>query len=434
MTRLHLRARRRKIGFTTRASCLLAAGLTAVICGLVLGETDLLRAGVLVVAIPVVAAVVVHRSRVRITSRRSVEPRQAAAGQAVTVALTVGNRGALPSGTLLLEDHLPDRFTSRARFVLDSLGRGQERTVSYRLPELSRGRYQVGPLRVRRGDPFRMVEVTRSFTATTEFLVYPVIDELPPGNPQRSDELGDGGGSHSVGAHGADDASTREYRVGDDLRKIHWRSSARLGSLMVRQEERPWRSQSTLLLDQRASAHLAAPREPGRDPRETDSFEWAVSAAASIAMQTLRGGREVDLLGDPNLAGALRFGDRERLATHFARVQTVPTAGLDALAGAVRSAARDSALVAVLGALDPDAVRLLAEAHPRGRTTPAFALLLDVSTWQSGDAAVDDAAAAAAILSNSGWRTVVVSNGMSTAQAWRLLLAGQFAGAAAVAR
>jgi len=51
-------------------------------------------------------------------------------------------------------------------------------------------------------------------------------------------------------------ASVREHRHGDDLRKVHWRATARSGELMVRLEERPWRAQATLLLDTRTRAHL----------------------------------------------------------------------------------------------------------------------------------------------------------------------------------
>lgn len=426
----------RRIGFTTRASCLLAAGVTAVLCGVVLGETDLVRAGVLAAAIPLAAAVVVHRSRIRIASRRVIEPREVAAGQAVTVHLTITNRAVLPTGALRLEDQLPDRFTGRARFVLDSLGRGGDRTVSYRLPELGRGRYRVGPLHVRLNDPFHMIELTRSFTATTEFLVHAAVDDLAAAQPPRTDDPGDGSGSHSVGSHGADDASTREYRIGDDLRKIHWKSSARTGSLMVRQEERPWRSQTTLLLDQRSGAHAAAAPQPGVDRRTTDSFEWAVSAVASVAEQAMRAGRDVGLLGDPTRPELLRFGSRLQLAGHLAVVRPVPGEHLTAMAAAVRTAARDSALVAVLGRLDPHALRLLADAHPRGRSTPSLAMLLDVGTWADDPAGPSDDPAlatlspsadvrrSASILTEAGWRAVVVTAGMSTPRAWQLLTSG----------
>lgn len=461
--------RKRRYGFTTRASCLLAAGVTAIVCGVALGEVDLVRAGVLAVAIPVVAALVVHRSRLRIANRRSLEPQHVSAGQSVTVHLTITNRSVLPTGALMLEDQLPERMPGRARFVLDSLSGHESRTVSYRLPALGRGRYRAGPLRVRLTDPFKMLDLTRSFTATNDFVVTPVIDELPAIEPPRSDELGSGSGSSSIGAHGADDASTREYRIGDDLRKIHWRSSARTGSLMVRQEERPWRTQTTVLLDLRANAHvldLADRADRGdhgssgqTEPRLTSSLEWAISAAASIATLALRSGREVGIVGEPGSGDrAHRFGDATAVARHLALVRAQKHYGLATLATQLRAAARDSALVAVLGRVSPDDLRLLADAQPRARSAPALALLLDVDSWvgpppEDGDSGIggdvgtdmdsdsefssgsgesdervsDPGAsvhASAALLRNAGWRVAVVRRGTTTAQAWRLLLPG----------
>ena len=66
--------RRVRPGFTTRARCLVAGGITAALCGLLFGEVDLIRAGALVVAVPVVAAIIVHRAQVTIASRRGVSP------------------------------------------------------------------------------------------------------------------------------------------------------------------------------------------------------------------------------------------------------------------------------------------------------------------------------------------------------------------------
>ena len=418
----------RRAGFTTRASCLLAAGLTAVLCGLLLGEVDLVRAGVLAAAVPCVAALVVQRSRVRVANRRSVEPAQAAAGDAVTVHLVITNRSVLRTGTLMLEDQLPDRLTGHARFVLDPLGGREARTVSYRMPGLARGRYRVGPLRIRLCDPFRMIDLTRSFTATSEFVVAPVVEALPAVDPPRSDDVGESVGSHSVGTHGADDQSTREYRTGDDLRKIHWRSSARTGVLMVRQEERPWRGQSTVLLDLRAAAHERAPGDApldaGTDPRLSSSLEWAVSAAASIGCHLLRRGRELSVLADDS-SERRRFGDSGGLITHLAAVHEVGRRDLSPMAGSLRTATRDSTVIAILGRLDSATLRTLADSHPRGRSTPAAALLLDVETWRDPDNEPStEVDAAAAVLRNAGWRVATVRCGMPIAYAWQLLLAG----------
>jgi uncharacterized protein (DUF58 family) len=400
------------------------------VCGLLLGVVDLVRAGVLAAAVPCAAAMVVQRSRVQIANRRTVEPRRASAGDSVTVHLVISNRSRLRTGTLMLEDQLPERLVGRARFVLDPLGGHESRTVSYRIPTLGRGHYRTGPLRIRLSDPFRMIDLTRSFTATDEFVVTPVIDRLPVADPPRTDDLGDSAGSHSVGTHGADDQSTREYRIGDDLRKIHWRSSARTGTLMVRQEERPWRGQTTVLLDLRAAAHASAAHPPvGVDPRLTSSLEWAVSAAASIGAHMMMAGRDVGLLSDPS-GDRLRFGDRGTLATYLADVREIGHSDLTPMAGPLRTAARDSALIAVLGRLDAVTLRTLADAHPRGRSSPAFAVLLDVDTWADPDVPAEGrpVTAAADVLRNAGWRATVVRCGDSTALAWQLLMAG-FAGA-----
>jgi uncharacterized protein (DUF58 family) len=425
-----------RAGFTTRASCLIAAGATALLCGLTLGVVDLVRAGILALAIPVVSALVVYRSRVRIANRRSADPARAAAGGAVSIHLAITNRSLLPTGSLLLEDQLPHQLTGRARFVVPGLASREARTVSYRMPELPRGRYRAGPLRIRLTDPFHMVDVVRSFTATTDFVVTPVVDPLPSIEPPRSYDIGDNAGSHSIGAYGADDASTREYRTGDDLRKIHWRSSARTGALMVRQEERPWQGQSTVLLDLRGAAHASAlPGDEPRDARERSSIEWAISAAASVGSHLMLAGREVSLISEFTSGERIHLDGPARLNDHLAAIGAAPQHDLGGVGGLLRMAARDSALIAVLGELDPTSLRSLADAHPRGASIPAFALLLDVATWRDPATAIGgECDAAARVLSAAGWRTVVVRRGDTTPQAWQSLLRVRSGGSAAVGR
>jgi uncharacterized protein (DUF58 family) len=83
---------------------------------------------------------------------------------------------------------------------------------------------------------------------------------------------------------GLDFFGLREYEVGDDLRRVHWRSTARTGELMLRQDEMPWESRSTILLDTRPSTHSG------------ESFERAVEIAASLATALCRGRRQVRFL------------------------------------------------------------------------------------------------------------------------------------------
>ena len=411
-------------GFTTRATCLLAAGATALACGLALGEADLARAGVLALAVPLIAALAVHRSRVLIANRRTVEPTHASSGDAVVVSLTITNRSRLSTGAMMLEDKLPLQLDGRARFVLDGLASREARTVSYRLPNLPRGRYRTGPLRVRLTDPFHLIDLMRSFAATTEFVVRPIIEHLPPVAPPLSHDIGDNSGSHSIGTHGADDASTREYRTGDDLRKIHWRSSAHQGALMVRQEERPWQGQATLLLDLREAAHAQNHDRgggSGGDERERSSLEWAVSAAASIGTHLMSARRAVELVSDLTADKRFKPDGALSLAEYLATVRGISQLTLAPAGPLLVSSARETAFIAVLGELDVDSLRVLADCHPRGSAVPAVAFLLDTRTWRGAAPSVSGSSLydSARILRGAGWRVSLVRQGMALSDVWR---------------
>jgi uncharacterized protein (DUF58 family) len=94
-------------GLTTRGRAFVAAGITASLCALLLGQKDLLRVGILLVALPVVAALVVGRTRLRLQVRRSLAPDQVPVGTQATVELALSNQGRMPAGLLLLEDRIP---------------------------------------------------------------------------------------------------------------------------------------------------------------------------------------------------------------------------------------------------------------------------------------------------------------------------------------
>ena len=423
-----------RAGFTTRASCLLAAGGTALVCGFLLGIVDLARAGVLALAVPLLSAMIVLRSRVRIANRRRIEPRRATSGDTVTMHLTITNRSLIPTGSLMLEDQLPTQIRGNARFVVDGLFSRESRTVSYRMPRLPRGRYRAGPLHIRLTDPFHLVDVRRSFTATSEIVVAPIVERLRTAEPPRSLDVGDDAGSHSIGARGADDASTREYRTGDPLRKIHWRSSARTGALMVRQEERPWQGQMTVLLDTRSGAHMNGPMTTSSeaDERLHSSFEWAVSAAATVASFGVFNNREVGLITDLTTPARLPMLAPNQVGDHLALVRSTARTSLETLSELLPAIARESTLIAVLGELDSASLRVLASVHPRATATNAMALLLDVGTWRDGaDPGLDGTAPvvnsrvqnAARVLRAAGWQAHVVHCGASVASAAQTLLA-----------
>jgi len=401
-------------GLTTRGRCLLAAGAAAALCAVVLGERDLLRVACFLVALPLVAAAVVARTRYRLSCSRALAPARVPAGRPAEVILRLENVSFLPTGLLLLEDEVPYTLGGRPRFTVDRVGPGQHRTVRYPVRSDARGRYRIGPLRLRLADPFGLVELTRSFTSTDRLTVVPATYPLPAVRLGGSWDSGGESVSRTVAIRGDDDAATREYRNGDDLRKVHWRSTARVGKLMVRREERPWQSRATLLLDTRGAAH--------RGDGPGSSFEWAVSAVASVGVHVSRLGYAVHLITDsgPVLRGA-DLADGGVLLDHLAEVTASRHAGLDAAVSALRGVDGIGTLVAVLGMLDPDQAAALAAA--RSPSDTSIAIMVDVTTWMGlaprarseAEAAYD---AVAEILTRGGWRVIRARHGDQLPALW----------------
>jgi uncharacterized protein (DUF58 family) len=214
---------------------------------------------------------------------------------------------------------------------------------------------------------------------------------------------------------------------------------------MVRHEERPWQGHATLLLDLRASAHETAeqPAPSGADDRGTRSMEWAISAVASIGSQLFLTGRDVSLIADLAARDRHRFATQGSLVDHLAEVRAADEPSLLPVVPLLRSAMRDSTVVAVLGRLDDASLHALADAHPRGSATPAFAVLLDVDSWREGPPADEDAAPiwtqqsrrVAETLRAAGWWVVPARSTDSVSAVWTRLLrqrAGSSASAALV--
>ena len=404
-------------GLTTRGRCLLAAGLTLGVTALLLGQRDLLRAGLFLVALPVAAAWLVSRTRYRLTCSRSVDPSRVESGRTATVRIRLDNVSRLPSGVLLMEDALPYTLGGRPRFVLDKIEPRGVRDVSYPVSSDARGRFPVGPLSVRLTDPFGLCELTRSFATQDELVVTPVVSALPP--VRLGGDWAGGGdvGARAVSSSGSDDAATREYRHGDDLRRVHWRSTARVGELMVRREEQPFQSRAALLLDGRAAAH--------RGDGPASSFEWSVSALASIGVALSRAGFGLSLVRESgeSLAPAGVPLTEGLLLDALAVVDTVRTGSLDGAVERVRRGGLGGVLLAVLGAIDLEDAEQLARL--RTGSSVCIAVLLDADSWapvspRSREAALRQHEQAVTLLTGAGWRVLPVSHGTTLASVWPL--------------
>ena len=126
---------------------------------------DFVLVGVLVLALPLMSALFIGRSRYRLALVRTVNPQLVAAGQPASVSLSLANEGRAPSGVLLLEDHLPYVLGTRPRFVLEGIGHGWHRDVTYQIRSDVRGRFEIGPVTVRVKDVARLGEVLDAIVA-----------------------------------------------------------------------------------------------------------------------------------------------------------------------------------------------------------------------------------------------------------------------------
>ena len=277
-------------GFTTRGTSFLAAGLAAALAGLALGERGLVSIGALLFVLPLLSALAAGRARYRLSCVRQLSPARVPAGHTTRVSVRLENVSRLPTGLLLAEDAIPYTLGTRPRYVLDGVERGGIRELTYPLRSDLRGKFTIGPLAVRIADSFGLVELGRSFATTSTLVVTPRVVPLAR-TAIGASWVGEGDGkTRAAAAAGEDDVVPRAYRDGDELRRVHWRSTARYGELMVRREEQRWRNRALLLLDTRRNAHAGT--------GVTSSFEYAVGAAASIGVHLARGGMDGQLITD----------------------------------------------------------------------------------------------------------------------------------------
>lgn len=259
------------------------------------------------------------RSRVRVGER--------AIGRIVVTAT-----GSRRSGRSLLT--LPVGANA-ADFELPPLSPGNEFDESFIVPTARRGVVRVGPVVSRRGDPLGLLGRTVTWTEPETIHVHPRTVRLPLLESGRLRDL-EGDASGDIADSGLSFHALREYVPGDDRRSVHWRATARLGNLMVRQYDdlRRTRVAVGLALDETEYA-------------SSTEFELAVSAFASIGVGAIRGGTL-----DAVFTGAAGLGrpGEERLLDAAATLTRGGGGGLSEVLRRVRDrAATATAVVVVTG-------------------------------------------------------------------------------------
>ncbi|WP_435091514.1 DUF58 domain-containing protein [Micromonospora aurantiaca (nom. illeg.)] len=272
------------MGITARGIGLLVAALVLLGVGFRYAYPELTVLGA-AAGVAVGYAVVNAAWRPRLSVERRADPDRVARGEPAAMELTVRNTGRLRAANLVAEDRCAGAMVP---VPLLRLRPGRDTVVRYDVPTHRRGVVPVGPLRVVRRDPLGLVALARGYGGTVPVWVHPRIHPLsavPTGAGRSLD-----GRTDSVPHGSITFDSLREYVVGDELRRVHWRTSARVGELMVRENVDTSLPRLVVVLDNRASAH------PDRAGGVAESFEAACEAAASVVAAAVREDLPVQML------------------------------------------------------------------------------------------------------------------------------------------
>ncbi|MCG5051890.1 MAG: DUF58 domain-containing protein [Myxococcales bacterium] len=206
------------------------------------------------------------------------------AGAPFLMGISVRNEKAhAPTFSLEVEDLMDERPVERRCYFL-KIPAGREQETAYRNLLGRRGRHKLVGFRLSTRFPFGLIRKSKEINAPAEVIVYPALVPVPPlvalaGATQAQDR------QSARPARSGEFHGLREFRVGDDPRQIHWRSSARRGRLLLREHEDEVGGAVLVRLE----ASLTKLKD------EAEAFEAAVSMAASVALSFLRQGYTVGL-------------------------------------------------------------------------------------------------------------------------------------------
>ncbi len=221
----------------------------------------------------------------------------------------IGTRFELPVGKGTGSFHVP------------ALATGAEHEELFAIPARRRSVLTIGPVRSVKSDPLGLLQRVKQWSESVELFIHPRVVAL---NSTTTGFLRDVEGVTTQNLSSSDVAfhTLRDYVPGDDRRSIHWRTTARIGKLMVRQFEETQRAHHLIVLSQRMD-----------DYATDEEFETAISVVASLATHALREERRVSVFTHD---GELLFPTPQGLLDRLCRVER--TSGADSITELVTSA------------------------------------------------------------------------------------------------
>ncbi len=258
----------------------LGTAIIALALGLVLGWAELTVLSLtLFAALAVAALFLIGQATYAVDI--ALNPRRVTVGERAIGRVLVRNTGKKTATATTLEVPVGEGL---AEFAIPSLASGAETEELFAVPTNRRAVILAGPAVSVRGDQLGLFRRAVRWTEQIELFVHPVTTRLHPTAAGLVRDL-EGQITKKITNNDISFHALRAYVTGDDVRYVHWRTSARTGQLMVRQFEESRRSQLTII-------HTSDERYYASD----DEFELAVSVTASIGAQVIRDGTQISVV------------------------------------------------------------------------------------------------------------------------------------------
>lgn len=341
-----------------------------------------------------------------VSLRRVTEAQRTQVGRTFEERFIVKNRGIFPKLWLEIRDfsELPEHRASR---VVSSLGPRRSRGWAVRTHCYRRGRFRLGPMRIVSGDPLGLYHFTREIPQTSSVIVYPAAPLLPAFTPPLGQLVGGEtirNRTHNVTPNVA---GVRDYEPGDSFNRIHWRSTARTGRIIVKEFEEDPTAHIWLVLDLHRDMHVQAPDyEPPRGDRPVTIWseeapeaipptteEYAVTVAAALARHFIERNRSIGFIAHGEEREVLQPDrGRRQLTKIFEHLAVLRATGSMRLADVVALEnsffTRGTTVVAVTASPDAAWVDALRDLNRRG--VRSVAVTIDPASFDPGRLSVDE--------------------------------------------
>lgn len=323
---------------TRAGSGLLVIVALCLVLGRTFGLIELFYLGGMALIAVVVAVLQTLSRKLELSVGRVATPARLRVGTPARVDLTLTNRSRRKTPVLQLRDQVQN--SSGASLILAPIAGQGTAQVAYRLPTKQRGSLSVGPLDLRLGDSLGLTTSRIRASDRVNLVVHTELVDLGVLHATAGhDPTADQQPIRALASGGDEFFALRPYVVGDDLRRVHWRASARTGDLVVKQEERPRTGRVTVILDQRSESYTE------------DGFERAVSAALSVLYAGWRGDDALRYLttGNGSYADIRSKAELDAIDEQLSTIRTTQDASLVRTIDETSRVGRGGTLVLITG-------------------------------------------------------------------------------------